>query len=376
MKRVVFISVIVVLLLAGSGCSSTGSASNQPASGKAPFINNFGSDPIQVSPGGSARLTWTVMDASSVSIDQGVGSVSSMGNAIVNPRVTTVYTLTATNASGSTSAVTTISVGAGTSTGATPAVPTASPATGYKPVIYNFWASPGSITKGSGSSLGWNVLGATSVYIDNGVGDVAASGKANIKPGATTTYTLTATNATGTITATAQVFVLSPSVATPIIYSFSASPSTVVQGKNTTLKWKVGNATTVYISGLGNVPASGSRTITPSASTNYILGAVNKAGTSQSAVGVTVVAMSSTTYYDVYDITETYYFEEPPEEVGGGGFSGAGDSGGVSYQTSSPSSPAQTSVAPGGGGSSGAGEDDYDYEEPPSGSSEDDAWDD
>ncbi len=53
-----------------------------------------------VTPGQSATLSWSSTNASSVSIDQGVGSVAVNGTRTVAPSVTTTYTATATNSAG------------------------------------------------------------------------------------------------------------------------------------------------------------------------------------------------------------------------------------------------------------------------------------
>jgi hypothetical protein len=60
--------------------------------------------------GESSTLSWSVTDANSVTIDNGVGSVTFTGNTMVNPVVTTTYTLTATNSTGSVTAMITVTV--------------------------------------------------------------------------------------------------------------------------------------------------------------------------------------------------------------------------------------------------------------------------
>ncbi|MDP2877227.1 MAG: fibronectin type III domain-containing protein, partial [Holophaga sp.] len=74
------------------------------------------------------------------------------------------------------------------------------------PVISAFTASPTTITAGGSSTLAWTVTGATSLSINNGVGTVTGSSRV-VTPSATTTYTLTATNASGPVTRSAQVTV-------------------------------------------------------------------------------------------------------------------------------------------------------------------------
>ncbi len=51
-------------------------------------------------------------DATSVAINQSVGSVASTGTTAVTPATTTTYTLTATNVAGSVTASVTVTVGA------------------------------------------------------------------------------------------------------------------------------------------------------------------------------------------------------------------------------------------------------------------------
>jgi hypothetical protein len=79
---------------------------------------------------------------------------------------------------------------------------------GTKPAI-TLSASPASITAGSTATLSWSVTGGsgTSISIQPGIGQVAATGTRSVTPAVTTTYTLTATNAAGTSTGTATVAV-------------------------------------------------------------------------------------------------------------------------------------------------------------------------
>jgi len=63
---------------------------------------------------------------------------------------------------------------------------------------------------------------------------------------------------------------------TPNINSFSASPSTIKRGEDTTLSWSVSNCTRVEIDqGIGDVSFSGSKTVEPRDSTTYRLTAHN-----------------------------------------------------------------------------------------------------
>src|SRR5258706_9603350 len=70
----------------------------------------FTANPTSISAGGSSVLTWTTQNATSVSIDQGIGSVGTNGNMTVSPAITTIYTLTTTGAGGSTTRSVTVTV--------------------------------------------------------------------------------------------------------------------------------------------------------------------------------------------------------------------------------------------------------------------------
>ena len=76
-----------------------------------------------------------------------------------------------------------------------------------QPIVNSFNASPGIISPGGSSTLSWDVSGATTVSINQQVGNVSLSGNRVVIPIQTTTYTLTATNAVGSVTATAQVVI-------------------------------------------------------------------------------------------------------------------------------------------------------------------------
>lgn len=64
-----------------------------------PVIESFRADPVVVSPGGGSNLSWSVIGAARVEIDQGVGEVARKGFMQVKPIYTTTYRLTAINGS-------------------------------------------------------------------------------------------------------------------------------------------------------------------------------------------------------------------------------------------------------------------------------------
>ncbi len=165
-----------------------------------PSIESFTANPMTVQPDSSSTLSWEVRDATSVSIDQGVGEVDPNSSVTVTPSASTTYTLTASNDVDTVDASVTVTV-------------TTNP---LAPVIESFTAVPPTIPSGDSSDLSWSVLRATEVVIDHGVGPVDSSGSIDVAPTASTTYTLTATNAEGSITAAATVTVTAAGPWTPI----------------------------------------------------------------------------------------------------------------------------------------------------------------
>jgi hypothetical protein len=156
------------------------------------------------------------------------------------------------------------------------------------PVINSFAAEPESVTAGGSSILSWDVSGADIVDIDQEIGTVNSTGTYMVSPTTTTTYTLTASNKAGSVTATVQV------TAPPVINSFTADPTSITSGEGSTLSWDVSGTTEITIDpGIGNVAAlTGTRTVSPTVTTNYTLTASNEAGHRTDTVQVTVSAPS------------------------------------------------------------------------------------
>ncbi len=90
--------------------------------------------------------------------------------------------------------------------------PSPSPSPSLSPMINSFTASPSNIDAGSSSTLRWDVSKANSVSIDQGYGSVSLTGTKRVYPSKTTTYTIAATSAEGTVTATTIVTVRQPNV--------------------------------------------------------------------------------------------------------------------------------------------------------------------
>lgn len=83
-------------LLTATGSGGTSSATVQITVVTAPIIRVFVSEPTSIQVGQAAKLTWTVDNANSYSLDQGIGTVNGTW-AVVWPGSSMTFTLTATN---------------------------------------------------------------------------------------------------------------------------------------------------------------------------------------------------------------------------------------------------------------------------------------
>ncbi|MDX1583354.1 MAG: hypothetical protein R3338_07100 [Thermoanaerobaculia bacterium] len=90
--------------------TATGSFTVTEGAGGAPTIDSFAALPPTTTPNIPVTLVWSTTNASSVTIEPGVGSELPDGAVAVNPAETTTYTLTATGESGNVSQQLTVSV--------------------------------------------------------------------------------------------------------------------------------------------------------------------------------------------------------------------------------------------------------------------------
>lgn len=105
-----FLSLVLVpvcLLIPGLGCSATYAVES---SANLPLIADFTVSPQNIDSGASATLGWDIKNALSITIDHGIGNVSTTGEAIVSPAYTTTYKITAINSTGSRERYVTLSV--------------------------------------------------------------------------------------------------------------------------------------------------------------------------------------------------------------------------------------------------------------------------
>ena len=162
----------------------------------------------------------------------------------------------------------------------------------FLPIVHTFEAYPSVIKAGEYSVLSWTVTGASKVYIDNGVGNVAVQGSLPVSPSETVYYTLTALNSSGNSTARTQIIVVGSSVSQPpkqpsILY-FSVDKNYVNPGGSVTLYWNTADATLVSLEPGGIVSAQGSTTVFPYVTSNYSLTASNSYGVKKSTLTIQV----------------------------------------------------------------------------------------
>ena len=80
------------------------------AGGGLPVIVSFAPNPATIDFGQSSSLQWVVQNATTVTIDNAIGTVGLTGSHSISPAATTTYTITASNAIGTVTAKTTLTV--------------------------------------------------------------------------------------------------------------------------------------------------------------------------------------------------------------------------------------------------------------------------
>ena len=155
-----------------------------------PIISSFGANPASIIAGQETRLSWVVSNTTSLTVNQGVGTVTGGTAALVRPATTTVYTLTASNNAGATTASTTVTVSPDTQAPTAPANLAAAAVSSSQ--INLTWGASADNVGVAGYQIHRNgsVIGTTSAitYSDNG-----------LAPNTTYTYSVGAYDATGNL---------------------------------------------------------------------------------------------------------------------------------------------------------------------------------
>jgi uncharacterized repeat protein (TIGR01451 family) len=223
----------------------------------APSCDAFTANPGSIVTGGSSVLSWQTSNATSVTMNNGIGNVAADASVTVSPTTNTTYVLTVfgtQNRSVNCSVPVTVSQ---------------DPA----PSCDVFTATPNTIMVGQNATLAWQTSNANRVAINNGIGDVVADGSMTVSPIASSIYQLTvfgtqnrSVNCTVPVTVTNEpVFTCQDNV------SFTATNYSIDEGQSTTLNWSTTNVDSVSISVINATTLSGSKTVDPRSDTAYVL---------------------------------------------------------------------------------------------------------
>lgn len=208
---------------------------------------SISAQPQQTVSGGTVALTWNSSNGTTASLTD-FGSVGLNGSvSVANVTSQKTYVLTVSNGSASTSCSTTVTIG--TTSGGTGVTPTCT-----------IDASTSRVAPGQAVTLAWNTNNGISAALSS-VGSVPLSGIQTVYPQSTTTYILTV-NGNGTSNSCSRTVTVDTSYTGIPKCTLSADPVLVNNSTgSTTLTWTTQDATSVHISGVGDVQPNGSYTV-------------------------------------------------------------------------------------------------------------------
>ncbi len=155
--------------------------------GVPPLIRSFGAVDDTVARNTQAELRWDVAGAEALTLEPLPGAVTGSSHKLVLLE-TTAFRLRASNEFGTSTAEATVTVG-------------------DPPTISALAAAPASVALNGVSTLSWTAAGADTASVSGGVGQVPAGNAIAVQPAATTTYTVTVSNAFGSASRTVTVTV-------------------------------------------------------------------------------------------------------------------------------------------------------------------------
>lgn len=194
MKKSIIIGFIIFLII--PCCKKTPTVPDVVEALKA-VINSFYADPTEIALGAETTLKWSVSNFTKLELSAPgftTSDVTTWSGAVVSPTDTIIFTLTAINDAGRTTATCQIKVN----------IPVLN-----LPEIKEFKCTPQNVNYGATTELYWYVENAKKVEINQGIGQVPATGpQPNVIAGtyttapltSLTTWTLTATNDDGSVT--------------------------------------------------------------------------------------------------------------------------------------------------------------------------------
>ncbi len=260
----------------GPGGSTTRSATVNVAAPPAPTVN-LSVSPSSIANGGSATLTWSSSNATSVSSSNFGATTTSGRVTFTNLTSSQTYSITVNGPGGSANANTFLSVDAPPPP---PSAPTASLSASSTSIAYN-----GSVT------LNWSTSGATS--LTSNFGQTALNGSVTLNNlTSTATYEINATGPGGTTTRRVTITVAARPVPTA---SLSASSTSIAYNGSVILTWSTSDADSLT-SNFDQTALSGSVTLNNlTSSQTYQISASNTGGTTTRSVTVTVAARPAPT---------------------------------------------------------------------------------
>ncbi len=219
-----------------------------------PYLS-IGATSTEIIQGQTTTLQWQSNYISNLSINNSIGSVGTTGSIEVSPLETTTYVITGTNEADETvTSSVTIFVEE------------------VQPTI-SITAVPNPVINGNSVTLSWSSEYLSNLSIDNGIGAVGAAGSLVIFPDSTTTYEISGTSPLNETFRTSVTVTVNNLVGT---VSLQASATELIVGNATTLQWSSENLTNLSINnGVGAVSASGTREVSPSATTTYVISGQN-----------------------------------------------------------------------------------------------------
>lgn len=254
-----------------------------------PTVSSFTATPSAIRRGQTTRLSWSTSNATSATINNGVGSVPVNGFIDVSPLTTTVYTLSLT--------------GLGNTTGSGQVIVTV-----YQPpsITFNIYRNP--IAVGESTTIAWETFGDadTITWNSGGIVNGNLSSSATISPTDSTTYSATVSGLGGTYTGSVRLVVNQRPTASLV------TPTSLVYNQQAILS---------YESAFSNI----SLTLTPTYTYGRGIGAI--VGTpvslpipnsSENGVGITTVTGTVTTQIP-YNTTGPFSVTYTLTAVGNGG---------------------------------------------------------
>ncbi len=229
--------VLTATNVAGASVTCNVPVTVQPPVVNAPICDSFTGSPTSLPVGGgTVNLAWATTNATNVSIDQGVGAVAVDGStSVANVTSNRTFTLTATNVAGAQVTCT---------------VPVTVATNSVSPSCDFFNADKTVVDRGESFTLSWGTTNADSVSINNGVGTVAADGSHSTSIQSDTTYTLTATKGSNSVSCSRPVTIRTSSggggSSSPQC-TLKISDKKVRKGEEVKLTWTSTRATDVVI---------------------------------------------------------------------------------------------------------------------------------